>query len=115
MSDAAQPEATGIASPASHWKRRGRGPKSTPIPRDQAARQGAITSLAFLVLGRERAIAFLNADNAVLGGRPLALATASEAGRASVEAELGRMTVRDSDGDPARRRLGPAAPGETAD
>jgi hypothetical protein len=115
MSDATQPEATGIASPQSHWKRRGRDSKSAPIPHEQAARQGAITSLAFLVLGPERAIAFLNADNAALGGRPLALATASEAGHANVEAELGRMSVRDSDGDPALRRLGAVSPGDSAD
>lgn len=86
-----------IASPASHWKRR---PKTVPIPRDQAARQGAITTLAFLVLGRERAIAFLNDEHAALGGRPLALATASAAGHASVEAELGRMKFRQSDALP---------------
>ncbi len=70
------------------WRRR---PKTTPIPRDQAVRQGDITSLAFLLLGRERAIEFLNTDHEGLGGRPLDLATASEEGRASVEAELGRM------------------------
>lgn len=81
------------ASPASHWKRR---PKTAPIPRDHAARQGEITRLAFLLLGRERAITFLNTDHAALGGRPLALATASPAGHASVEAELGRMTCRAS-------------------
>jgi hypothetical protein len=79
------------ASPANHWKRR---PKTAPIPRDHAARQGEITRLAFLLLGREAAIAFLNTDHAALGGRPLALATASAAGHASVEAELGRMTCR---------------------
>ncbi|HSQ95453.1 MAG TPA: MbcA/ParS/Xre antitoxin family protein [Croceibacterium sp.] len=70
------------------WRRR---PKTTPIPRDQAVRQGDITSLAFLVLGRERAIEFLNTDHEGLGGRPLDLATASDEGRANVEAELGRM------------------------
>jgi hypothetical protein len=113
VNDASPPEVNGMASPASHWKRRGRGPKSAPIPRDQAARQGAITHLAFLVLGRERAIAFLNAEHAALGGRPLALATASEAGLASVEAELGRLTVRDC--EPVHRRLGAVAPGEPAD
>jgi len=79
------------ASPASHWKRRA---KTAPIPRDQAARQGEITRLAFLLLGRERAIEFLNTDHTTLGGRPLALATASAEGHASVEAELGRMTCR---------------------
>jgi uncharacterized protein (DUF2384 family) len=81
------------AAPArsNHWRRR---PKTAPIPPEQAAREGDITRLAFLLLGRERAIEFLNGDHAGLGGRPLALATASEAGRASVEAELGRMNYR---------------------
>lgn len=72
----------------------GRRPKSHPIPRDQASRQGAITQLAFLLLGRERAIEFLNTDHVGLGGRPLALATQSAAGQASVEAELRLMTGR---------------------
>ena len=48
MSDAAA-----IASPGSHWKRR---PRAAPMPREHAVRQGAISQLAFLVLGRERAI-----------------------------------------------------------
>jgi uncharacterized protein (DUF2384 family) len=74
-----------------YWRRR---PKTAPIPPEQAARQGEITRLAFLLLGREQAIDFLNGDHAGLGGRPLALATASDAGRASVEAELGRMKYR---------------------
>ena len=100
-------DAAATASPASHWKRR---PKTAPIPRDQAARQGEITRLAFLLLGRERAIAFLNADHTALGGRPLALATASPAGHASVEAELGRMTCRAPRADePARDALAPPA------
>ena len=81
-----------IASPRSHWKRR---PRGIPLAPDHAARQGAITQLAFLVLGRERAIEFLNVEHVGLGGRPLALATESAAGRASVEAELGRMTYRE--------------------
>jgi hypothetical protein len=79
------------ASPASHWKRRSKAPSIAP---DHAKRQGEITNLAFLLLGRERAIAFLNAEHAQLGGRPLALATASAEGRSLVEAELGRMCFR---------------------
>ena len=71
-----------------HWHRR---PKTAPIPPQHAARQGEITRLAFLLLGREQAIDFLNSDHAGLGARPLALATASDSGRDSVEAELGRM------------------------
>jgi hypothetical protein len=103
MSGDAQSTGGGSASPASHWKRR---PKTVPIPRDQAQRQGEITRLAFLLLGRERAIAFLNTDHEALGGRPLALATASAAGHASVEAELGRMTCRDPvECAPAREEL----------
>lgn len=88
--------ATAAAAPAAppranHWKRR---PKTAPIPREHAARQGDITRLAFLLLGRERAIAFLNTEHEALGGRPLALATESAEGRAAVEAELGRMAYR---------------------
>ena len=53
----------------------------TPLPRDEVQRQGDISQLAFLHMGgRDPAIAFLNADDAELGGRPLALATASDAG-----------------------------------
>lgn len=83
--------APSAASPANHWKRR---PKTPAISREQAVRQGEITRLAFLLLGRDEAIAFLNSDNEALGGRPLALATESIEGRAAVEAELGRMTYR---------------------
>lgn len=79
------------ASPGAHWKRR---PRAAPIPREEAARQGAITQLAFLTLGREAAIAFLNTAHEGLGGRPLALATASAEGRAEVEEELARMAYR---------------------
>jgi hypothetical protein len=60
----------------------------------EARRQGQITQLALLLLGREDAIAFLNGDNSRLGGRPLELAIASEDGCAGVEAELGRLTLR---------------------
>lgn len=77
------------------WRRR---PRAAPIPREEAARQGAITQLAFLLLGREAAIAFLNTTHDGLGGRPLALATASAAGRAAVEAELARMSYRAGEG-----------------
>lgn len=58
---------------------------------DLAKRQGDITRLAFLLLGRDAAIAFLNTAHATLGGRPLDLATASDEGRNSVEAEIGRL------------------------
>jgi uncharacterized protein (DUF2384 family) len=77
-----------MASPRAHWKRRSR---AVAIPPDHAARQGAITQLAYLLLGRDAAMAFLNTEHAGLGGRPLALATASDVGRNAVEAELGRL------------------------
>jgi len=56
-------------------------PKRTPLPREDARRQGDISQLAFLTMGgRDPAIAFLNTENAELGGRPLAVATASDTG-----------------------------------
>lgn len=61
------------------------------LANDDARRQGEITRLAFLMLGRDAAIAFLNTGYARLGGRPLDLATASDEGRNSVEAEIGRL------------------------
>jgi hypothetical protein len=80
--------APSAASPANHWKRR---PRAPALPREQAVRQGEISRLAFLSLGRERAIAFLNGDHDTLGGRPLDLATDSDEGAAAVAAELERM------------------------
>lgn len=57
----------------------------SPLSRDEARRQGDISQLAFLSMGgRDPAIAFLNGDDAELGGRPLALATASVEGFARV-------------------------------
>jgi uncharacterized protein (DUF2384 family) len=81
------------SSPRSPWKRR---PKTPALPRDQAVRQGEITQLAFLLLGRDEAIAFLNSDHPGLGGRPLDLATGSDEGRSSVETELGRIVYSSS-------------------
>lgn len=91
-----QTRAPTAASVRAEWRRRR--PKAVPIPPDEAARQGAISQLAFLMLGREAAIIFLNTVHEGLGGRPLALATASAAGRAAVEAELARMAYH-SHGD----------------
>lgn len=71
-----------------------RGAQTAHLPDDSARRQGQITQLAFLLLGRDAAIAFLNTEHAALGGRPLDLATASSEGCATVEAELGRLRFR---------------------
>ena len=52
----------------------------------QADRQGLIARLAFELLGgRDAAMAFLNEDDAKLGGRPLDIAMASDAGFKSIE------------------------------
>ncbi|MES2492512.1 MAG: antitoxin Xre/MbcA/ParS toxin-binding domain-containing protein [Pseudomonadota bacterium] len=61
---------------------------------DGAKRQGEITKRAFLLLGRDRAIDFLNSENAELGARPLDLAIANADGRDAVEAVLGRLANR---------------------
>ena len=59
-----------------HFRKRG-----TPLPPGDARRQGDISQLAFLTMGgRDPAVAFLNADHPGLGGRPLAVATASTEG-----------------------------------
>ncbi|MBX9896798.1 MAG: DUF2384 domain-containing protein [Qipengyuania sp.] len=71
-----------------HWRKRAR---TTPLSREQARRQGSITNLAFLLLGKEEAIAFLNTANARLGARPIAQATESDAGQALVKDELLRL------------------------
>lgn len=56
-----------------------------PSP-DQARRQGAVTRLAWDGLGgREAVMAFLNTHDDALGGRPLDLAVASDAGLVAVE------------------------------
>ena len=71
--------------------------KRTPLPRDDARRQGDISQLAFLTMGgRDPAIAFLNTENAELGGRPLAVATASDTGYQQVATAI-RAWTRDPD------------------
>jgi hypothetical protein len=57
------------------------GPKLTA---DAAARQGEVTTLAFKVLGRDQAIAFLNGHNDELASRPIDLAVESAEGAARV-------------------------------
>jgi uncharacterized protein (DUF2384 family) len=79
------------ATPARKGMMRFRKSNAQRLPPEDARRQGEITQLAFLLLGREAAIEFLNTEHDGLGGRPLDLAIASEEGRNSVEAEIGRM------------------------
>ena len=79
------------ASPAKRGMMRFRKANAQRLPPADARRQGEITQLAYLLLGREAAIEFLNTAHAGLGARPLDLAIASDEGRNSVEAELGRL------------------------
>ena len=81
-------------APATYWRRR---TPRHPLPHDRAVRQGEISRLAFQFLGREQAIAFLNTENVLLGGRPIALATESAAGCLQVTGELERMHERQGD------------------
>jgi uncharacterized protein (DUF2384 family) len=81
-------------SPARRSMMRFRKASAQRLPPADARRQGEITQLAFLLLGRETAIEFLNTAHAGLGGRPLDLAIASDEGRNSVEAEIGRMAYQ---------------------
>jgi hypothetical protein len=48
----------------------------TPLAQENARRQGAISALAFQLLGgRDAALDFLNTEDAILSGRPIAIAT----------------------------------------
>lgn len=56
---------------------------------DAAMRQGRVATLAWEALGdRDAMIAFLNTHDVTLGGRPIDLAVASDAGFAAVAARL---------------------------
>ena len=85
------------SSPARKGVMRFRRANAQRLAPADARRQGEITRLAFLLLGRDAAIAFLNTAHAGLGGRPLDLAIASDEGRNSVEAELGRLVYVSSE------------------
>ncbi|MDZ7894787.1 MAG: antitoxin Xre/MbcA/ParS toxin-binding domain-containing protein [Sphingobium sp.] len=67
------------------FRNRFSGPRLLP---EQAARQGQVSRTAFLVLGKDEAIRFLNSHDEALGGRPLDLATQSPDGLQTVEAHL---------------------------
>ena len=60
---------------------------------DALRRQGLITPKAFLALGRENAVAFLNEHHAGCGGRPLEIATASAEGMSRVELQIETMVA----------------------
>jgi hypothetical protein len=84
LSAAAEPLAPAPASPprTKAFRRKFDTPKLLP---EALKRQGCITTHAFLALGREAALAFLNHHDAECGGRPLEIATASDEGLVRVE------------------------------
>jgi hypothetical protein len=61
----------------------------------QADRQGRISRLAFTALGGPDAIAFLNAEHATLGARPLDLAIASDEGYTAVAEALSGLSAEE--------------------
>jgi hypothetical protein len=69
-------------------------PRTAPLSRDQARRQGEVANLAFLYLGgREGAMAFLNGYDPDLEGRPLDLAIASANGSRRVRLAIMRIAA----------------------
>jgi len=63
--------------------------KGARLSPEEAERQGRVSKLALQALGKtEAVIAFLNAHDDALGGRPIDLAIASADGLAAVEAAL---------------------------
>lgn len=71
------------------------------FPEAVARRQSGVMDLALVLLGRDKAMAFLNGEHPALGGKPIDLA-ASEQGCAEVEAELRKMTLRETAGQIAQ-------------
>lgn len=66
-----------------------RGTARTKLAPDVIARQSRVALLAFQCLpNRDAALAFLNGVHDALGGRPIDVASSSEAGAARVEAAL---------------------------
>lgn len=62
------------------------------IPREAAAREGAILRVAVTALGIQGAQAFLNGHNDQLDGRPLAIATSGVGGYEAVAAAIVAIT-----------------------
>jgi len=85
------PEALPEKPTRSKFSNRFAGQRLTP---EAAARQGRVTQLAWRLLGgRDGAIAYLNAPDETLGGRPLDLAVASEEACQAVEHAIERQAA----------------------
>lgn len=71
-----------------------RKPFSAPkLDGDSARRQGRIATHAFVALGREGAMAYLNTHCPALGGVPLEIATRSAEGEAKVVEAIDRRVA----------------------
>jgi uncharacterized protein (DUF2384 family) len=63
--------------------------KASTLSREESVRQGKVVGLAQAALGSVEAVrAFLNTHHEALGGRPIDIAVASDAGLAAVEAAI---------------------------
>ena len=78
------------AVPANPMRRRQFRPASikSKLSADEANRQGRAVRMAFEIMGKDEARAFLNEPDDALGGRPLDVATASAEGMQAVEQAL---------------------------
>lgn len=83
---------TAPAPPPAKPKFRRFTPNAPRLSQAEAARQGAVAARAWSAFrDRDRVVAFLNSADATLGGRPLDLAIASDAGLATVTAMLAQI------------------------
>lgn len=88
--DATAGKTVRAASPDSEWRRRR---LKTRIDKDVAQRQGSLSTIAFLTLGKEGALAFLNTDNREVGGKPIEIGSNSAEGAARVREVLRGMAA----------------------
>ncbi|KQN39411.1 hypothetical protein ASG37_07510 [Sphingomonas sp. Leaf407] len=87
--ESATPEQPAVDTAKPRSKQFRRAYTTVRLTPDQATRQGQVATSAFHHFGgRDAAMAFLNAHDETLGGRPLDLAIASPDGLAAVEAAM---------------------------
>lgn len=94
MSDnASEPLDTGLTAPKRKpFRNKHMAPRLSP---EGVERQSRVTLHAWNLLGADSAIAFLNAYNDALDGRPLDLAVASDAGCEAVERAISARAGRE--------------------
>jgi len=90
LSDSTAPDAE--AAPRTRlFRKRFDMPRLSP---EAQQRQGQVSTEAFLALGRDEALRFLNTPDTALGGRPLAVATDSAEGLVKVRQAIGNVFKR---------------------